>query len=170
MTERDVIDYNGSGRWSRDAIVERYKEYARRYRISRPLWLVPRDHTNGATVWIYPVMHDIIDGIEKHDRAAAEIGVEFIQENASFPFGQILKSNTARALRRCRALTPEHEEVIRQRIVEMLRTEYLPREFRQYAKLARRVGMKSALETARDSLNFENHWVAHYYESLTEGR
>ena len=41
-----------------------------------------------------------IEGIEHGDLACAKIGIEFIEGDGSFAFGQILKSNTARAPRR----------------------------------------------------------------------
>jgi hypothetical protein len=75
-------------------------------------------------------MWKVIEGIEKGDLACAQIGVEFIEESASFAFGKILKSNTARALRRA-PLTSEQKERIRRRVAEMLCAGYLPREYRQ---------------------------------------
>ena len=160
-----VIDYNGQDRWSRDAVITRYNSYSERYGFA-PERIVPREFSDGRTTWIYPVMHEIIARIETGDRAAAEIGVELLEESGSFPFGRILKSNSARALRRCTALTPELEARIRTRIVSMLASGYLPREFRQYAKLARRVGVQRELQASRALLNLENPWVAHYYELL----
>ncbi len=84
----------------------------------------------------------MIECSEKRDLAYIESGVEFFEENGSFTFGKILKSNTARALRRASdSLTDEQKERIRNRAAEMICTGYLPREFRQYAKLARETGL-----------------------------
>ena len=93
------IDYNGTGRWSLQAIQERYREYACGLQVSPLLDLTPRAHEQKRRRWIYPVMDNVIEGIERGDKACIEIGVEFIEEDERFPFGRILKSNTARALR-----------------------------------------------------------------------
>ena len=110
---------------------------------------------------MYPVMDRVIEGILAGDIACAEVGIEFIEQDASFPFGRILKSNTARALRRSYML-PEQQERIRRRVASMLSSEYLPREFRQYAKLARKLGMADFLSAHQDILNLANPLVAHY--------
>jgi hypothetical protein len=135
-----VIDYNGTGFWSVDAVMKRHQQYARRFGMAASYDLSPSVHTANGRRWVYPVMDRVIEGIANGDRACAEIGVEFIEETASFPFGKILKSNTARALRRS-ALTDEQKERVRRRVVDMLCTGYLPREFREYAKLARKIGL-----------------------------
>src|SRR6476660_7439683 len=135
-----VIDYNGSGVWSVKEVLRRYAVYAQRYGIATPHDLNPLVHSDNDKQWIYPVMDRVIEGIEKGDQACVELGVEFIEDNSSFVFGRILKSNTARALRRS-SLTSEQKERVRKRVTEMLETGYLPREFRQYAKLVRKIGL-----------------------------
>jgi len=162
-----IIDYNGTGFWSLEAILERYKLYAQRYNIVPPRVLSPRVHEENGKRWIYPVMNCIIDGIEAGDLACAEIGVEFIEESASFTFGRILKANTARALRRIE-LTPEQKERIRKRVIEMLCTGYLPREYRQYAKLARKIGLGNWLSKVEREADLGNKWVRHCYEYFKE--
>ncbi len=109
-------------------------------------------------------MDCVIEGIEAGDLACAEIGVEFIEENTLFTFGRILKSNTARALRRTQ-LTAAQEERIRKRIVEVLCTsKYIPREFRQYAKLGRKIGLGNWLTRVELEADLNNPWVQHYYQ------
>ena len=93
-------DYNGSGRWSRKAIQAYYDQLARRLRVAVPSDLRPHELVSADGHWVYPVMDRVIEGIGRGDIACIEIGVEFIEEDQTFPFGRILKSNTARALRR----------------------------------------------------------------------
>lgn len=69
-----------------------------------------------------------------------EIGVEFIEEDVRFRFGRVIKSNTARALRRAE-LTSKQVERVRTRVAHMLIAEHVPREYREYSKLLRKVGM-----------------------------
>ncbi len=90
--------------------------------------------------WVYPVMDRVIEGINAGDGACVVLGIEFIEEDAGFPFGRILKANAARALRRA-TLTEEQKARVRRRVLRMLREGYVPREYEQYAKLLVRVGV-----------------------------
>lgn len=162
-----IIDYNGTGIWSLAAVLRRYELYARRYGVASPRKLDPLVHEVEGKRWIYPVMDCVIKGIEEGDIACAEIGVEFIEESASFTFGRILKTNVARALRRA-PLTPEQKERIRKRVVEMLCSGYLPREYRQYAKLARKIGLGDWLSRIEWEADLNNVRVRHYYEYFKE--
>ena len=162
-----TIDYNGTGFWSVDEILNRYGRYVKKYRIKMPSDLSPTIHGEDDKRWIYPVMDRVIEGIERGDLACAEIGIEFIEEDSSFAFGQILKSNTARALRRI-SLTDEQKERIRRRVVSMLRTGYLPREYRQYAKLARKIGLGESIQDIKDQLPQDNPWVQRYFQYFLE--
>lgn len=133
-----VSDYNGEGKWSRKAIIERYQRYADESGVA-PRDISPPEHKQEDCLWVYPVMDEVIEGIKANDPACVRIGIEFIEEDRSFAFGRILKSNTARALRRA-TLTEEQCERIRRRVFSMLRAGYVPREFRDYAKLVKKIG------------------------------
>ena len=162
-----VIDYNGTGWWGVQEILNRYLVYAKKYNIAAPRDLTPTVHSEDNKQWIYPVMNRVIEGIEQGDLACAEIGIEFIEEDASFAFGQVLKSNTARALRRIE-LTPTQKERIRSRVIGMLRAGYIPREYRQYAKLARKIGLGKSLVELKDEIPRDNPWVLRYYNYFVE--
>jgi hypothetical protein len=162
-----IIDYNGIGFWSADAIVSRYETYARRSGIDPPRDIRPLVVEQKGKRWIYPVMDKVIEGIEAGDPACADIGVEFIEESASFTFGSILKSNTARALRRV-PLNAEQVYRIRKRIVVMMCTDYMPREFRQYSRLGRKVGFESSLPEIEAKADLTKPWVKRYYDYLRQ--
>lgn len=136
----ETIDYNGEGAWTREAILERYARIAAAAGVP-PRDLLPRQHTRGDRRWIDPVMDKVIQGIEEHDPACIQIGIEFIEEDLKFPFGKILKSNTARALRRA-PLTTEQMQRIRRRVFSMLRAGIVPHEFHQYARLVKKIGFR----------------------------
>ncbi len=138
----EVIDYNGEGRWTREAIESRYLAYTSELNIV-PQDISPAEHTEGSRHWVYPVMEKVIEGIEQHDPACIRLGIEFMEEDGRFPFGRLLKSNTARALRRA-PLSDEHRQRIRRRVFSMLREGKVPHEFREYAKLVRKIGFDIA--------------------------
>lgn len=163
-----IIDYNGVGFWAPNAVRSRYESHARHFGVTSLHDISPRIHDEGGKRWIYPIMEQVIEGIELEDPACVEIGIEFIEDSSSFPFGMILKSNTARALRRSH-LNSEQEERIRKRVVEMICTGYLPREFRQYAKLARKIGMKDWLSQIEREADLDNPWIKQYYIYFDQG-
>ena len=138
----DVIDYNGDGRWSRAAILERYLRYAAELGVV-PRDLSPGEHTERGRRWVYPVMEKVIEGIEAGDLACVRLGIEFIEEDGKFVFGKILKSNTARALRRA-PLSDGQRGRIRRRVFGMLRAGHVPHEFREYARLVKKIGFEAA--------------------------
>lgn len=160
-----IIDYNGEGIWTREAILARYEAYAQRLGMVDRTDLAPVTHTRGTRHWVYPVMDKVIGGIEQGDGACVELGIDFIEEDQQFTFGMVLKSNTARALRRT-FLSEAQKERARRRIVSMLIEGKTYREFRQYYKLLRDIGLGShwaELDAAADTLPL---YARHYYELL----
>jgi hypothetical protein len=159
----EIIDYNGTGRWSVQGIQEQYAEYARRFKVSPPLDLKPDEHVEGSRRWIYPLMFEVIEGIEKGDRACIEIGVDFIEEDERLPFGKILHSNTARALRRA-VLSTGQIERIRKVLVHMLIAGSVRHEYHEYAKLLRTVGLGEWWPFIEERADRDNPYVMRYYD------
>ena len=158
------IDYNGVGIWSVEAIRERYRKHADALG-TIPAQLVQKRHTEGGRTWVYPLMEELIHLIETGDRAAVEIGIEFIQEDEFFVFGRILKSNTARALRRA-SLTPEQQARIRERLVGMMLSSQVPHEWHEYKRLLRHVGLGSLWPVLENGVDRENKYVMRYFNYL----
>ncbi len=162
-----VIDYNGSGRWSCTEVQQRYVRYAADLKVSpRDLTALTHSDRTG-TKWISPIMDKVIEGIESGDAACVALGIDFIEEDERFPFGRVLKSNTARALRRSarRAeFADEQAQRIRVRVFAMLRRGHVPREYREYAKLLRAVGFdRETLMSIDDDLDHANPYVMRFY-------
>lgn len=133
-----VTDYNGEGLWCRREILARYARYAGEMGI--PLRdLSPTVHSEQGRHWLYPVMEKVIEGIVAGDAACVQLGVEFIEENTKFPFGKVLKSKTARALR-VASLSDVQQQRIRRRVFGLLQAGHVPHEYREYAKLVRKIG------------------------------
>jgi hypothetical protein len=123
----------------------------------------PREHVEGGVRWVYPIMESVILGIERGDKACIELGLEFIEEDGKFPFGKVLKSNTARALRRA-TLTQEQVERVRERIAKLFLAGQIPHEFREYAKLLRHVGLGKWWPAIKQHSVLTNPYVKRYYE------
>jgi hypothetical protein len=161
---KEIIDYNGEGAWARDAILTRYASYCRELK-SEGLDLTPKEHVEGSRKWFYPVMEKVIAGIERGDQACKRIGIEYIEEDEKFPFGKILKSNTARALRRAELSKAEIER-IRKLVIHMLIEGNVPHEFKEYAKLLKKIGIGDSEDYLRMHVKRENPYVMKYFEYL----
>lgn len=162
-------DFNGEGKWAKDEIISRYATYCRELHISEPIDLTPTESRENATVWIFPVMEKVIKGIENGDAACRRIGVEFIEEDRKFSFGKIIKANTARALRRSE-LTADEKTRVRRRVVAMLIAGHVPREYKQYAKLLKKIGVGDSLTDVEKKLDHSNQYVVRFYEYLNDGK
>jgi hypothetical protein len=158
------VDYNGVGVWSIEGIRKRYKAHADEIGVGA-IQLVPRRHKEGERTWVYPLMEQIIERIEESDQAAIEIGIEFIEEDDFFVFGRILKSNTARALRRS-SLTEIQQNRIRKRLVAMILSGNVPHEFHEYKRLLRKMGLGPLWPTLDNDVDRENKYVMRYYDYL----
>ncbi len=135
-----VHDYNGTGKWAVESVRARYAAYCLCLNVVAPMAIEPRIYVQGADAWVYPVMEVVIEGIKRGDAACAIIGVEFIEEDSKFPFGRTLKSKTARALRQTH-LPQNLANRIKKRIASMLVTGNTPREYAEYARLLRKLGL-----------------------------
>jgi hypothetical protein len=162
MLLMEVTDYNGKGRWSAEAIQARYSEQAARLGVREPLALHPKEFTRGSRRWVYPLMDAVILGIEAGDQACCVLGVEFLEEDAKFSFGANLKYRCARALRRAE-LSEALATRLRRRIVAMLLVGNVPREFREYARLLRRVGFENFWPRIEAGVSRQNKYVMRYF-------
>jgi hypothetical protein len=158
----EIIDYNGFGVWSPGEILARYGQYARELGIV-PRDLSPAEDSHGNRRWIYPVMHRVINGIKAGDAACIRLGIEFIEEDTKFPFGKVLKSNTARALRRSE-LSEEQKQRIRRRVFGLLGRGIIPHEYKNYARLVRKIGFSLADVPPVDEKNGRAVRFRRYFE------
>ena len=117
--------------------------------------------------WTAGILRPLTDRMKRGDLAAAEIGIEMMEEDRGLAFGPIIKSNIPRALAKC-SLTEPQKEQIRRRTVDMMLRNFLPKEFRQYAWLTRRIGLgrwQGQLEAKADRTD---RWVNWYLRYLLE--
>ena len=158
-------DFNGVLRWSVASVQGRYLQYCRPLAIAEPHVPQPREQVEDQRRWLFPIMDSVIEGIKRGDRACAEIGIEFIEEDEHFVFGRILKSNTARALRSV-DLSGDQIDRLRTRLVTMLLSDYVPHEFHEYAKLLRHIGLGTCWPIIERDINRDNPYAMRYYQYL----
>jgi len=155
-------DYNGTGAWSATAIRERCMDLCAVLGVEDPADLTPIEASRGEHRWIYPAMDKVIEGIERGDSACLALGVEFLEEDRKFPFGSNLKYRTARALRRA-SIPPSLATRLKRRIVAMLAAGNVPREYRQYARLLRRIGFEDWWQRIDQQAPRGNRYAMRYY-------
>ena len=146
-------------------VQERYREYCAALQIKPSRALTPREHTEGEVRWVYPIMNEVIAGIDEKDAACIALGVDFVEEDARFPFGATLKSNTARALRRA-PLTEAEKARLRKRVADMLIRGVVPREMREYVKLLRTVGVGEQWTRLERDIPIDNVYAMRFYKVL----
>ena len=163
--EGNVRSYNGTGDWSVEAVQKLYREYCEALHVEHHRSLIPFEVRQGEVQWIYPIMSEVIRGIEEGDLACVALGVDFVEQDALFPFGPKLKSNTARALRRS-PLTETQKARLRERIATMLASGITPHEMREYAKLLRKVGVGDCWPRLERDVPRDNRYAMRFYNSL----
>lgn len=160
-----IRDYNGTGPWSVVAVQRRYLAYCTHLQFPTPHPLLPETMQDGEALWIYPIMDKVILGIAASDPACIALGVDYLEQDRSFPFGRRLKANTARALRRA-VLTETQQSRLRERIVDMLVAGLVPHEMREYAKLLRTVGVGPLWPRLDHHIPRSNPYAMRFYRSL----
>jgi hypothetical protein len=160
-----IRNYNGKGNWSVSAVQTRYREYCTTFHFESFRSIEPFVFSQGDVHWIYPIMTEVIRGIEEGDVACIALGVDFVEEDAHFPFGPKLKSNAARALRRS-DLNEAQKARLRQRISTMLASGTIPHEMRVYAKLLRTIGVGEHWPRLERDIPRENPYAMRFYKSL----
>lgn len=163
-----LIDYNdGPSEWSAKTTIERYHAIAKRLGQKELRDLTPVEHQEGTRRWIYPVLDKVIDGIKAGDPACIELGIEYVESGHKQAFGWHLHRDTARALRHA-ALSPAQCHRLRKRILDMLVAGDVPREYQDYAKLLRRIGLGEGWRTARGAVDESKEHVMRFVRYFEE--
>lgn len=151
--------------WRLDRVKARYQGYCQRYNVDHQEVSISGYYLERP--WTASVLKPLIDRMKQGDLAAAEIGIEMIEEDRGLIFGPIVKSNIPRALAKC-FLTEQQKERVRRRTVEMLLRKFMPKEFRQYAWLTRRIGLESWRNNLEQDADRTHPWVNWYLRYLLE--
>jgi len=90
--------------------------------------------------------------IKRGEPSAAAIACALIGADPQMPFGKIIKSNLARALRQQAGLLVQADrDIIVRKTVELLGLASSPRELEDYCKLVRRLGPAASREVAENA-------------------
>jgi hypothetical protein len=83
----------------------------------------------------------VAQAIKQGDRSAVVLGYSLLMADPHLPFGKILKSNLARALKHHIELLTEHEKLgLADKTARLLSLPFCPREVEDYCRLVKRMG------------------------------
>ncbi len=132
-------------------------EFARQFRILATAMI--RERAAGTPT--RNVLGRVMTAADAGVAACVELLVEFIPEDRKMFAGKGYSASAARTLKRA-ALNYGQEDRIRRRVVKMLLAGNVPHEFKEYAKLLRRVGLGEWGPVIEREAPVENPWVARY--------
>lgn len=86
-------------------------------------------------------MDKVAQAIRQGDRSAVIVGYQIIIHDPHLPFGKIIKSNFARALKRhIDCLTMQEKMCLASKTAELLSLPFCPREVEDYCRLVKKMG------------------------------
>lgn len=99
----------------------------------------PTTEHNHPTVWVGDVFDVLKSAVASGDTRAISLACELIEKDPKLPFGKLVKSNLARALRKQNnKLTESERHQVLGATGRLLNMEYAPRELEDYCKLVKK--------------------------------
>lgn len=115
------------------------------------------------------VCDDLAKLVKRGNRPAVSLACKIITMDPKLPFGKIIKSNFARALKRQVSLITDIEKSgIVKKAIDLLNMEFCPRELEDYCKLLKRFDSKT-LNTVVGAVNPINEKSKRLIANLANG-
>jgi hypothetical protein len=90
-------------------------------------------------IWLSQTFTGLAEAIEVGDAVAVSLACDLIHADPMLPFGKLIKSDLARALRkRASKLLPGERALIVATTLKLLKQDFAPRELEDYCKLLRK--------------------------------
>ncbi len=105
----------------------------------RLLGYLPVDGHENPAVWVSQTFRIMKSAVASGDPQAISLACELIEQDPKLPFGKLVKSNLARALKKQigRVIESERHQVLAA-TEKLLSQEYAPRELEDYCKLVKK--------------------------------
>ena len=101
--------------------------------------------------WGAMVMDNVAKAIKTGDPVAIDLGCEVISDDQKYPFGKLIKSNMARALKgKVEYLNDQQRMEILNVVRKLLNMEFTPRETEDYCKLVSKFPTKELKRSIQD--------------------
>lgn len=116
----------------------------------------PNPHIDHPGVLISMTGHCIAGAVRNGDQKAARIAYSVLMKDPSLPFGKLIKSEFARALKkRADLLNADERDDLVRKTSELLSMEFCPREVEDYCRLVKRFGAR-AVQAVVDAAHAKN--------------
>ncbi len=100
----------------------------------------PADGHENPAVWLSHTFLLVRAAIARGDTVAVSLACELIEQDPKLPFGKLIKSDLARALKKqVGLLVPSERAQVLRAVAKLLNQEYAPRELEDYCKLAKKL-------------------------------
>ena len=102
----------------------------------------PADGHEHAAIWLSQTFAEIVKAIGAGDTVAVAIACQLIERDPMLPFGKLIKSSLARALRkRIDLLSTAERAKLLATTIKLLNMPFAPRELEDYCKLVKKFGL-----------------------------
>jgi hypothetical protein len=100
----------------------------------------PEEAHENPAVWLSQTFGQVLKAIVAGDTAAVSLACDLIEKDPMLPFGKLIKSDLARALKKqVELLVASERAQVLGATVKLLNQEYAPRELEDYCKLAKKL-------------------------------
>lgn len=128
---------------------------------------VPQDALDHPAIWVSQCFTSLARAVAKGDAPAISLACDLIHQDPKLPFGKIIKSDLARALKKQsqRLVVSERRQLL-DATQKLLNLPYAPRELDDYGKLVRKFPPKE-VESMLSSVEATSPKAKHIVELLT---
>lgn len=136
------INYNHQGKWSVEAVKQRYSDLRILLGGVEGFELIPRNYTNrGGITWIYNIMDAVVDGVQLGDNACVQLSIDYITDNIMGSTTGYIRERMARALRHAE-LKEHQKKQLAEVFLNQLARRDLHKEFKEYSRLFKTIGIE----------------------------
>ncbi|MBT2787351.1 MULTISPECIES: hypothetical protein [unclassified Halomonas] len=136
------INYNPTGKWSVEAVKERYSKLSLSLGSVDGFEPFCKTYTNrrGFT-WVYNIMDSVVDGVRLGDKACVQLAIDYIRDNEMYSKTGYIRARMARALKSA-DLSDSQKKELALIFLHQLETGVLYQEYREYCRLFRKIGVE----------------------------
>ena len=160
------INYNHHGKWSVDAVKQRYANLRILLGGAEGFELEPRRYTNkGGITWIYNIMDAVVCGVRLGDKACVQLSIDYIDGNLMDSTTGYIRERMARALRRAQ-LTEHQKKQLATIFLKQLEQQSLRKEFKEYCRLFKTIGVEPYRARIEKCANSEKQYIQRAVQRL----
>ncbi len=160
------INYNDQGKWSVEAVKQRYSDLRILLGGVEGFELNPRMYTNkSGFTWIYNVMNAVVDGVQLGDNACVQLSIDYIEDNIMCSTTGYIRERMARALRHVE-LKEHQKKQLAEVFLNQLEDQNLYKEFKEYSRLFKTIGIEPFRKEIEKYASSEKQYIQRAVQKL----